>query len=67
MAEPLKPPNFLTFNLKNDSFHNSLEWSWFYLQMSIQSWLGKIFRCAVFTLLENAFCETPSPLVCSDH
>ena len=67
MTGPLKPFNLLTFNLKDDSFHNSLEWLGFYLQMNIQPCLGKFFRYAVFKLLENAFRETPSPLVCSDH
>ena len=35
--------------------------------MNIPSWLEKIFRFAVFRLLENSFCKTPFLLVWSDH
>ena len=27
MTQPLKPLNLLTINLKDESFHNSIEWS----------------------------------------
>ena len=67
MTQPLKPLNLLTVNLKDESFHNSIEWSGLYLQVNIPPCLGKSFRITVFRLLENAFCETPSPLVCFDH
>ena len=60
MTQPLKPFNLLAYNLKDESFHNSLEWSGLNLQMNISPWLGKIFRFTVF-------CETPTPLVYSDH
>ena len=33
-----------------------------YLQVNIPPWLEKNFRFTVFTLLENAFCETPPTL-----
>ena len=65
--QPLKPFNLLTINLKHESFHNSIRWSRLYLQGNIPPWLGKIFTFTVSRLLENAFCETPSPLVYSDH
>ena len=67
MTQPLKPLNLLSINLKNKSFHNSLEWPGLYLQVNISTWLGKIFKFTVFRLLENAFCKIPSPSVCSDH
>ena len=67
MTQPLKPLKLLTINLKDESFHNSIEWSGLYLQVNIPPWLGKIFKFTVFRLLENAFCETPYPLVSSDH
>ena len=67
MTETLKPLNFLTINLKDESFLKSLELSGVNLQVDIPPWSGKIFRFTVFTLLENAFCEILSPLVCSDH
>ena len=63
MIEPLKPLNFLTINLKDESFHESIEWSGFCLQVNIPSWLGKIFKFTVFRLLKNTFCETPFLLV----
>ena len=63
MTQPLKPLNVLTINLKDKSFHNSIEWSRLYLQVNISPWLGKFFRFTVFRFLENAFCETPSLLV----
>ena len=67
MTETLKLLNLSTINLKDESFLNSLELSGVNLQVDIPPWSGKIFRFTVFTLLENAFCETPSPSVCSDH
>ena len=47
--------NLLTINLKNNSFHNSVDWAELYLQVYIPSQLGKIFRCTVFKLLGNVF------------
>ena len=35
MTQPLKPLNLLIINLKNESFHNSIEWSELYLQVNI--------------------------------
>ena len=67
MTQTLRPLNLLTVNLKDESFHNSMEWSGLYLQVNIPPWLRKIFRYTLFRLLENAFCETPSTLICSDH
>ena len=49
----LKPFNF-------KSFHKSLERSGLRLQANIPSWLGKIFRLTLFTLLENEFLKFPS-------
>ena len=63
MTQALKALNLLIINLKDESFRNSLEWSGLYLQLNIPPWLGTVFRFTVFRLLENAFCETPSPLV----
>ena len=54
--------NLLTINLKDESFHNSVEWSRLYLQVNNPS-LEKKFRFTVFRLPENAFCETPFPLL----
>ena len=67
MTETLEPLNLLTINLKDESFLNSLELSGVNLQVDIPPSSGKNFRFTVFTLLKNAFCETPSPSVCSDH
>ena len=67
MTQTLRPLNLLTVNLKDESFHNSMEWSGLYLQVNIPPWLRKIFRFTLFRLLENAFCETPSTLICFDH
>ena len=67
MTQPLKPLNLSTINLKDEFFHNSIEWLGLYLQVNIPPWLAKIFRFKVFRLLENAFCETPSPLVFFDY
>ena len=61
MTQPLKPLNLLIINLKDESFHNSIEWSELYLQVNIPQWSGKIFRFTVFRLLKNVFCETPPP------
>ena len=58
MTQPLKPLKLLTVNFKDESFHNSIEWSGIYLQVNILPWLRKIFK-----LLENVFRETPSPFV----
>ena len=44
MTQSLKPLNLLTINLKDESFHNSIEWSGLYLQVNIPPWLGKLFR-----------------------
>ena len=63
MKQPLQPLNLLIINLKGKSFHNSIDWSWIYLQMNLPPWLGKFLRFTVFILLKNAFCETPSLLV----
>ena len=49
----------LTFSFKNKYFHNSVDWSGFYLQVYIPSWLAKILRFIVFRLLENAFARLP--------
>ena len=49
----LKPLNF-------KSFHKSMERSGLRLQVNIPSWLGKIFRLTLFTLLENEFLKFPS-------
>ena len=35
MTQPLKPLDLLIINLKNESFHNSIEWSELYLQVNI--------------------------------
>ena len=35
MTQPLKPRNLLTMNLRDEPFHNSIEWSGFYLQVNI--------------------------------
>ena len=61
MTQSLTPFKLLTINLKDESFHNLIEWSELYLQMNIPPWLSKNFRFTVFRLLENAFCETPPP------
>ena len=63
MTQPLKSLNLLTINLKDKSFHNSIEWSGLHLQVNIPPWLGNIFRLTVFRLLENRFCKTPFHLV----
>ena len=31
-------------NLKDESFHNSIEWSGLYLQVNIPPWLGNFFQ-----------------------
>ena len=67
MTQPLKPLNLSAINLKDESFHNSIEWSGPYYQVNITPWLGIFFRFKVFRLLENALCETPSLLVWSDN
>ena len=67
MTQLLKPLKLLTINLKDESFHNSIEWSGLYLQVNIAPWFGKIFTFTVLRLLKNGFCETASPLVCSHH
>ena len=46
---------FSTINLKYKYFHNSVDWSSFYLQVHIPSWLAKILRFTFFRLPENAF------------
>ena len=51
----------LTINFKYKYFHNSVDWSGLYLQVSIPSWLTKILRFTVFTLLENAFVKLLCP------
>ena len=43
MTQDLKPLNVLTINLKDESFHNSIEWSGFYLQVNIPLCLKKNF------------------------
>ena len=63
MTQPLKPLNFLTINIEDESLHNSIEWSRIYLQVNIPPWLGNFFGDLVFRLLENEFCETSLPLV----
>ena len=35
MTQPLKPLNLLAVNLRDEFFHNSIEWSGFYLQVNI--------------------------------
>ena len=49
----------LTINLKDQSFHNSVEWSGFYLQVKIPTWLGKFVLSALFKLLKNVFLKLP--------
>ena len=44
--------NLLTINLKNNSFHNSVDWAELYLQVYIPSQLGKIFRYTVLNYWE---------------
>ena len=51
----------LRINFKNKSLHNSIDWLWLYLQISIPPWLGNFFRFTVFRLLENAFGKFYSP------
>ena len=58
MTQPLKPLYPLTINLEDESFHNSIEWSGFYLQVNIPPWLGKYL---VFILPENAFVKPLPP------
>ena len=60
MTQPLKALKLLTRNLKDESFHNFIEWSELYLQVNIPPWLGKNFKFTVFRLLENEFCQIPS-------
>ena len=54
--------NIVTVNLKEWFFHNSINWSRFYLQVYNSRLLGKIFRFTVFRLLGNAFVNLSLPL-----
>ena len=54
MTRPLKP---LIINLKDKSFHNSIDWPGLYLQTYIPPWWGKISRFTGFRLLKKAFAK----------
>ena len=54
MTQSLIPLKLLTVNLKDESFHNFIEWPGLYLQVNIPPWLGENVRFTVFRLLENA-------------
>ena len=51
----------LIIHFRNKYFHNCVDWSGFYLQVYIPSWLEKSLRFTVFRLLENAFVKLPCP------
>ena len=64
MTQPFKP---LTSNLRDTSFHNSVDWPGVYLQVDIPPIAGEYFRFKVFKLLEIAFIKLPSSLISPDH
>ena len=51
---------FLTNNLRNKYFHNSVNWSGFIFKC-ISFMIGKSFQITAFRLLENAFVKLPCP------
>ena len=53
--------NFLTINLKNKSFHNSIDSTGIYLQVYIPSRLAKFLWFTVSRFLESAFVKLPHP------
>ena len=58
MTQPLKP--LRTIKLKDKYFHNSIDWSGFYLELHILTWEN--FTFTMFRLLKNAFVTLSLPL-----
>ena len=60
MRQPSKP---LNYNIKDKSFHHSIEWSGLYLQVNIATWLEKIFIFIV-QITGKCYCEEQLLMLC---
>ena len=59
MTQPLKHLN--NYYLKDESFHNSIDWSRLYLQVYIPPWLEKIFSFTIFIYWKMHLSPPPPP------
>ena len=61
MTQPFNPLNLLLINLKDESFHNFIEWLGLYLQVNIPACLGNVFKLQCSNYWKMHFVKLPPP------